>query len=473
MIRKNYLSPLLIGALLSVSLIGCSLEEDISRLKKDVNIIKNEAKQGDVSLKLTLPEGETSVLFYPGETKTVSVSAEGISDILVDGSAPQGWSGSYDDEKKLLTITAPMAGIEPARISVSGTNDKGLVYRAILNCDAAPFDVKGGVYVLNEGNMGSENGSLVFVSPNHHAVGAVYQLINGTTFGNVTEDLARFGDKLYVIAQNRKAGTDGRLTVFDGKTLKKVTNYDEELAELSMPSHLAILDEANIFIRDNKGIYRFDSGSKALSFVNGSDGARKNTMIISGGKAFATAGKELLVLEKGASEVSAAIEFPAAISGLSKAKEGTIYVSYVDGDKGYIAEVSDKDYSILKTNEVEGESVSAMSWVFEASSLISAKGDTVYYSATRPVIYRHIFSTGETKKMFDALTVNPDHTVTYNTVTVSPLTGLVYLNTITGWGTYKVNTFYEIDAKGAEGKLVNRYDDFTRFPAGIFFPFAD
>ena len=224
--KKQFLSALLLtGAALSLSLFSCTLQDDLSQLKREVN----KLKEGDVALKLTLTEGETSLLFYPGETKTITVSAEGISNIMVDGTAPKGWVGSFDEEKKILTVTAPDAAVEPARLSVSGTNDKGLVYRAVLNCSAAPFDVKGGVFVLNEGNMSNEVGSIIFLSPDHYAVGNVYEKVNGTTLGNVTEDLARFGDKLYVIAQNRKAGTDGRLTVFDGKTLKKVANYDEEI----------------------------------------------------------------------------------------------------------------------------------------------------------------------------------------------------------------------------------------------------
>ena len=38
------------------------------------------------------------------------------------------------------------------------------------------------------------------------------------------------------------------------ETLQKVTSYADELSTLSWPSHVAVLDEDHIFIRDNNGV---------------------------------------------------------------------------------------------------------------------------------------------------------------------------------------------------------------------------
>lgn len=483
MTKKNHLALLLVGVAVSFSLFSCSLEDDVMNLKRQVNELN---KQPKASISIPLPEGETSLLFNPRETMSVTISADGVTDIALDSKLPEGWGVKYDEENLKLTVTASAAKGESARIAVSGIDKNGLVYKAILKCrtrtleelQKIDYSDPRGIFVLNEGminwNGNGTPSSIIYIQPDHHVVSWAYNMVNGTDLGNISQDMAEYNGNLYVISQNQDKTTDGILTVMEGKTLKKVANYADELSVLDWPTHVAVLDDANIFIRDNKGIYRFDRNTKTLTFVGGTNGARKNTMIIVDGKVISSAGKKILVIEKDKPELSRSITLPGAISGLAPAGADAFYVSYYQKKSGYIAQISVKDFTVTKTNEVSNESAGALNFVFAASSHISAKGDSIYYSGTAPIIYRHIFSTGDTRKMFDARTVNPNHTVTYNTATVSPSTGLVYLNTLVGygWGKFDYNTFYEIDMTGDEGKLVRRYDNYTQYPAGIFFPFA-
>ena len=95
-----------------------------------------------------------------------------------------------------------------------------------------------GVFVLNEGNMTSENGFLTFISPKGEVTDSVYYKVNGSSLGNVTQSLFIADKKMYIISQNgNRMNGDGLLVVADAETLKKVAAYNDELADLSWPTH--------------------------------------------------------------------------------------------------------------------------------------------------------------------------------------------------------------------------------------------
>lgn len=143
-----------------------------------------------------------------------------------------------------LTLTATGDGAETA-VSVD------------LYCLNA-FDNPNGAFVLNEGNMTTENGSLIYISPEGYVFDDAYKTVNGTELGNVTQDMAFHDGKIYVISQNgdenavgTKFENDGMLVVMDAKTLKKEVSFSkEQLSALDWPTHIAVLDEQHIYIRD-------------------------------------------------------------------------------------------------------------------------------------------------------------------------------------------------------------------------------
>ena len=93
-------------------------------------------------------------------------------------------------------------------------------------------------------------------------------------------------------------------------------------------------------------------------------------------------------------------------------------------------------------------------------------------SALKSTIYRHIFSTGETKLMVDAKTMVDNVGIIYNTCAVHPITGEVYLNSIKGYGQdYKINNISVFNFSGDEPELSANYENHTAFPAGTFFTY--
>ena len=178
--------------------------------------------------------------------------------------------------------------------------------------------------------MTTENGSLLYISPDGQIYNRVYNNANGASLGNVSQDIFIDGEKMYIISQNGKTNplglgfeNDGMLIVANSETLQKVASYTDELSTLSWPSHVAVLDEEHIFIRDNAGVYRFNSTNEELQLISGSARAAKNRMAVVNDKVFFYSGRNLSVIVKDNDAVSATIDMGATISGIEKSKDGT------------------------------------------------------------------------------------------------------------------------------------------------------
>lgn len=332
---------------------------------------------------------------------------------------------------------------------------------------------KYGTFVLNEGNMTTENGSLIFISEKGVATDSVYFKENGTFLGNTAQDLFIRAEQLFVISQNGSQSVggefanDGRLVVANAYTLKKEMSFNEELASLSWPTHIAVVDQT-AFIRDNNGVHSFDLSSKELKLIANTRGALKNRMAVVGQKVFVPANKSVLVIDAQKQEVSDVISFENAVSAVIKTSDDNLYIS-TTGNSPKISKVSSLDYSIMQENAVTQGSLSA-GW--GASPGISAKGDTIYFSGGSTTIYRHVFSSSHTELVGNVKDYVQDANIVYSNLAVHPKTGNVYFNTIKGYGwDYLINNISVLNFSQAEPLLVENYKDYTNFPAGIFFTY--
>lgn len=331
---------------------------------------------------------------------------------------------------------------------------------------------KYGTFILNEGASlrGDKGGSLIFISPEGELVEMAFQKENnGAWLGSVPQDVFIANNKMYIVSQN--GGNEGGfLTIVNAETLKLETAFGDELkSQVSWPTHVAVLGDDNIYLRDNGGIKLFHPSTGEATLIEGTKGARKNTMAVVGGKVFASQNKNLLVIESGKDKVSATVEFDGNISGVVKSSDNNVWVSV---STGKIAKVSAKDYSIIKENDLSADkdATKTLSASFAAAPSITAKGDTLYMSGLATKVYRHIFSTNETKLMVDAKEMVENANIVYNTVAVDPVTEGVYLNTIKGYGdNVSINQISIFDFSGATPTLKAYYNDCTRYPAGVFF----
>lgn len=329
-----------------------------------------------------------------------------------------------------------------------------------------------GTFILNEGNPFSGNGSLVFISPKGIVTDSAYYKANGTTLGNATQDLFIANGKIYIIAQNKKKNlngqqSDGQLIVANAETLKKEAAYNDEISVLSNATHIAVLDEY-VYIRDTKGVYAFNTETREIKLVKNTDRSLKNRMAVADGKVFVPNSSAVIVIEKGGEDIVKKIGFGASISGVVRSEDGNILVS-TTGTPQKITKINAKDYTIIKENEITQGGVGYGSG---ATPGITVKGDTVYHSNASTKIYRHIFTTGESQLMVDAKTMVDDASIVYNNIAVHPITGEVYLNTLKGFGAnYLVNHISVFNFAQPQPRLSADYQDYTQFPAGIFFTY--
>lgn len=479
--KTTIIRTLLLGILAAAALTACAPDERVDDLEWELNKLKKELEnpanqQADPAIKLGEGDSIAELKLYPGETRTIPVDAPGIEDIIATTGQP-GVTVRYDEEKTQIVLTAPAEVSEGSfKVFVTGSDASGRLYRTSLLCSSLGYVDPLTTFVLNEGNaFGGEMGFMGYVSPTGQYLDKPFFAINDQDLGVLSQDMGYASDKLYVIAQGSYGATDGTLTVMDCRTLRMTARYKSELTDVNTPTHLAILDDDHIYIRHEGGVSRFSEQTKKTTFVEGSERADKNTMLTLDGKVFFHSSMTLCVVE-GGDKVDQKVDFPGIISGIAKADDEHLYVSYGTDEAGCIALVRTSDYAIEKTNTLppdEGGSALKTGWA--ATSTIAAKGDTLYFGeGMSNSIYRHLFSTGETKPMWSYKEGNPDHKQTYQTPAVHPITGMVWCATMQDFGEpYKINTLYELDLKGEEGKANRTWQDILRFPAGFFFPFAD
>lgn len=408
----------------------------------------------------------TYFTFGFGEEKTLALHAEEVvaADFM---NVPQGWTATLNLAEKSVAVTAPASGgmtCVEGIISLVGIDKKGETVLASVGVCAVDYSDPDGTFVLNEGNMSSEDGSIIYIAPTGKVIDRAYWRMNGTTLGNTTQDLFIAGDKMYVIAQNgNRDGGDGTLVVADAGTLKRTAAYNDELSGLSWPTHIAVVGKT-AYIRDNKGVSAFDLDTKALTFVEGTTGALKNRMAVVGDKVFVPASKSVLAIRNGA--VVQTVAFTGAVSGVVKSDDGNLWVSCTTSP-AQISKVSAADYSIVQTNTLGDQKVGA-GW--GASPAISAKGDEIYFSNATSKICRHTFSTNQTEYLTDVKDHISNVGVVYNNLAVHPRTGEVYFNSIKGYGLdFLTNDITVFDFSAAIPLLKHDYKDYTHFPAGFFF----
>ena len=376
----------------------------------------------------------------------------------------------------IYVFKADAVGVYTLQVTV--TNEAGnqiqsvqVIVKEITKEETPEGKYKNGTFILNEGLIGTY-GSLIFINPDGNITDNVYFRENGKRLWSLTQDLFIHNNKMYIIAQK---GDDasmnyGAITILNAETLKEVFSYSfpPELGFTS-PTHIAVLGEDNIYIRDENSISVFHPSDLSMTRIAGTEKAHKNTMAVVDGKLFAAIynQKSLVVIEKGKTEITTTIEFDGNVSGIIKSSDDKLWVS---DESGKISKVDPNSYEIIASNQLTGEAAERLKLNPPSSQAaaphITAKGDTLYMSATKPSIYFHIFSKDTTALMVDAtqyIPASPDYFEAqnfqaYNTCAVDPVTGRVFLNTLKGWGGLRHNNHISI----FDFTIVVTYNKYTK-----------
>lgn len=401
-------------------------------------------------------------LFAFGEEKTIYFSGNVTAvDVM---SVPQGWSAEVDFDSETVTVKAPAFSgtyYQDGILSLIGIDTNGETVLTSTRVCAVDYSDPEGVFVLNEGNMSSDNGSVIYITADGHVINYAYWRMNGTELGNSAQDMFIAGDKIYIVSQN--GGNDGVLVEADARTLKSTAKFSKaDLPGLSWSTHVAVVGRT-VYLRDNAGVYSLNLDTRGLTFVEGTKGALKNRMAVAGGKVFVPASKSVLVLENGALVETIAMD--GAVTGVIKTNDGNLWVS-CSTSPAQIIKLNAADYTMDK-HTLDAGKVGA-GW--GSAPGISAKGDEIYYTGNTSTIYRHNFATNITETLGDVKSQVTNWGMIYGAPAVHPVTGEYYYTPIKGYGwSFLVNDIAVFNVAAETPELVADYQNYTRFPAGIFF----
>ena len=451
---------------------ACSSENGAAgagALKFDLNIVQ---------------EGTDPLFVVPGQDMVLEYSGENIQTIEV-GKLSAGWTAEVDYEASKIVLNATAEAEKEAKIEFKAKGGDGTEQVKELSFyNLNSFNDPNGAFVLNEGNMTTENGSLGYITPEGYVIGDAYKLVNGTELGNVSQDMAFCNGKIYVISQNGNKNAvdvefenDGMLVVMDAKTLKKEKAFSkDELEGLDWPTHIAVLDEQYVYIRDNKGIYRLDMETKQLSFVEGSDGAPKSRFVVMGGKVYTFQDKGYMcyILEispesDSVSKISLPYSAPyTSMYSIEKAGEGDVWLTAAGFGKYYVAKFN------LATKELDSREIGSEPNVGSAGVSFCAKDNVIYY-ANGTTLYRMRFDEaageepGEEEMLCDLNLLDNNAGLLYNGLAVHPVTGHVYANSIKSFPLFTTNQIWVFDFEASVDSPFAKYENYTHFPAGVFF----
>lgn len=430
----------------------------------------------------------------PGKSIELAYTAANVASVEAGGLG-EGWSAEVDPTAGRIEIAATDDAVTKTSLKITavGANGESLAKEVELYCLNA-FDDPQGVFVLNEGNMTTENGSLTWISPEGYVLDDAYRTVNGTELGNVAQDMAFCDGKIYIISQNGNKnpnGTtfenDGMLVVADARTLKRTAAFtNEELEDLDWPTHVAVLDEHHIYIRDNRGIYRLDAGTKQLTFITGTDGAPKSRFVTMNGKVYTylvknTLGKILEIDPASDAAVTYSLPYTTTyfindIKGIQAADDGRIWIMAFGFGESSIGKFD------LSTRKIKQHLIGIEVSVGSNGVAFVARGNDVYY-ADGTTIYHLLFDdegedevNGEgdplssDEPMIDVAALDDNAGLSYNGLGVHPVTGRVYINTIKSFALYTQNQIWGFDFAVSFENPAVKYENYTNFPAGFYFP---
>ena len=321
-----------------------------------------------------------------------------------------------------------------------------------------------GVFLLNEGSLKTETGSLTYLNAKHKVIvdNAFYR-VNGKRLGNICQDMAFANDKIYIISQNGKVnGGEGMLVIAEAKSLKFLSEYtDEALVKLN-PSHIAVVGD-KIYLRTDKGIY-VGGEQGGFKLIPETLQASKLNMKTVGDLIFALTQDNKVLMIQGDRVVASLALAEGKVSGLALSNNGSLFMSYTNPNR--IAKLSQdpKEFKIL---EEQNEETANLAQKETSSSRIFAYGNMLYIPNDR-VIYVHDFSSKQTSKWSD---VNSEEYSTalnqyYNSLGLDDK-GNVYYAALEGWGAqYKNNLTLIMDA--TKKTTILEKMGVNAFPAGFY-----
>lgn len=451
----------------------------------------------DVMLSIQWPTDSIPVLFdYAGQTVVKMKLKNMVS--IEDANGLIGWTVTVNMSDSTLKITAPQADNDAAltdgRIKVKGLDKNGFEYFAEYPVYTVDYTHPGGTFFVIEGNMTTENGTVVYIDQYMREHTDVYENSNGgAELGNVVQDMYINNGKIYFLSQNGNSmGGADRFVICNGRTLKK--EYSHPMAFNSdggvpvWPQHLVVANN-KAFIQYStsdmelsSGIRVFDLNSKILATkdIEGTygtftkEGALKGRMLISKGKIYAGLGEGIVIIDPATDKVDKTINYGQQVKGLVKGADGNIHIAIAGKFTGSVyAPIFtskpkivgiDHDGKQVYESELDGVNLPVAPWSPWINMSASFKDDYLYFVATDAFsateLARFNYKTKEFKKDF----ISAPATI-YGMTGIHPVNGFLFMGMSPFYISSQIN-LYDI---AEPTKVLHEYNYKKASPAGVDF----
>lgn len=308
---------------------------------------------------------DEAVCLKYGAAEEWSLTAERWIPAVNIASVPAGWNVDLDIAGRGLRIAPPaeyMQGMDLENMLTICSADKVILSQEYYVLD---FTHPEGTFVLMEGNMTSENGSVVYFDQHGRYHERVYEEVNDNEIGNVLQDMYMANGRIYFITQHGRtssAGTsfngDGRYVVCDAHTMKRLVarnmNFYAEVdtstgatqsskSYLCWPQHIVVVSpekgyiQYSVSMESHSGIRVIDLTTNIIDTrdIPGTfgeftvSGATKARMVFSRGKVFAGRGNSVIVINPASDKVVKTHTFEnRQIKDIAKGADGRIYALF-------------------------------------------------------------------------------------------------------------------------------------------------
>lgn len=369
----------------------------------------------DIFFTLTLPADDLPVLFEYEGTQKVTYSATNLTDIAVK-SVPKGWTATLNSGDNTIQITAPTGE------SDTDETDGAVVLRAedknkqeyTVEYPLYNLDLRhpGGTFIVIEGNMTSENGTLYYIDQydRHHK--DLYEDANNEDLGNVIQDMFIANNKLYLINQNGpQQGGGDRFVVCNPRTLKREYSHNlgfmGEDGAVAWTQHIVVVGD-KVFIQHGSSRMEAESGIRVFNLKTGQiapkdiegthgeftkEGALKGRMFLSRGKIYAGLGSGVVIINPETEKVEKTISFKSQVKGVVKASDNNIYVTVAGEFDGHpnmmpgfktnpLVVCLDHSGTELWRQELEGIELPIATWSPSVGLCASFTDDYIYFVST-------------------------------------------------------------------------------------------
>lgn len=326
-----------------------------------------------------------------------------------------------------------------------------------------------GAFMLFEGNMGSENGAISFLSDGGTVYNNLFRTNNpGLQLGNVCQGMFLFNRKVYIVSQNGSTrGGGGIVTVMDGRTMKLIKAYPNDILYddsgkqiLRWPREIGVVSDRYAILSggtptSNASPAIFDMDTEKITVLpNDANGEYFSTFACVSGKAYAAYGKSVYRIDVENKKIGELVHtFDFDISSIRPVRKGVVWViSSLSQAVKHVAKC-DANFNVIKQQTTpKMPQTDGASMQFPR---VSCGTEYIFFSTSSTGVIEPVW-----KYHFESNTaVALDKIGFYNAQGFNEAKGSFY-----------VGTLEEYDVSGSRLNFIRKYGiGGASFPAGIWF----